>query len=217
MSGSSTITVGITGHRPNRMHVGAGEIARQLRLILSCIRSGVGDRVQRFALSALAEGADRLFADAALALGYQLEAILPFAISDYETTFEDSSTTPHFHQLLGQAAKVTELPGKLGKSTTAYEAVGRATVSESDIVLAVWDGQPAAGRGGTPEIIEQAMRLDKPVVWINAALVRLPHLIIHSTASGSRRASLAQIARRAKPLTRRRLEALAARAVSHSR
>ena len=139
MSGSSTITVGITGHRPNRMHVGADEIARQLNLVLATIRSGAGGGAKLVALSALAEGSDRLFAEAALALGYRLEVILPFASADYETTFENAARAPQFRVLLRQAAKVTELPGKLEDSTEAYEAVGQVTVSESDILLAVVD------------------------------------------------------------------------------
>ena len=216
MSGSSAITVGITGHRPNRMHVGADEIARQLNLVLATIRSGAGRGVKLVALSALAEGSDRLFAEAALALGYRVEVILPFGSADYETTFEDAARIPQFRVLLRQAAKVTELPGKLEASTDAYEAVGQVTVSESDILLTVWDGQAAAGRGGTPEIIEHALKLGKPVVWIDAADVRLPRLIVYPTASESRPTTLAMIASRAKPFTRRRLAALAASVVLHS-
>lgn len=216
MSGSSTITVGITGHRPNRMRVGSAEIARQLNLLLATIRTGAGSGAELVALSALAEGSDQLFAEVALALGYRLEVILPFASADYETTFEDAARIPQFRVLLRQAAKVTELPGKLEDSTDAYEAVGQVTVSESDILLAVWDGQAAAGRGGTTEIIEHALKLAKLVVWIDAAHIRLPRLIANSTASGSPHTTLAMIAPRAKPLPRRRLAAIAARVVSHS-
>ncbi len=216
MTGSSTITVGITGHRPNRMHVGADEIARQLNLVLATIRSGAGSGAKLVALSALAEGSDQLFAEAALALGYRLEVILPFASAGYESTFENTARIPQFRMLLRQAAKVTELPGKLEDSTEAYEAVGQVTVSESGILLTVWDGQAAAGRGGTTEIIEHALKLGKPVVWIDAAVVRLPRLIVYPTVSDSRPTTLAMIAPRAKPCTRRRLAALAARVILHS-
>ena len=210
MSGSLTLTIGITGHRPNRMPLGAKEIARRLQLVLASIRSGAREGVRLVALSALAEGSDRLFADSALALGYQLKVILPFNRSDYETTFGDTMATRYFSELLGRAANVTELSGKLEDSTLAYEVVGQMTVSRSDILVAVWDGQAAAGRGGTPEIIEHAMKLGKPVLWIHAAHTRLPRLITYSKASGAPSSDLARIALRAKPLTRRRLATLAA-------
>ena len=210
MSGSPTLTIGITGHRPNRMFLGAKEIARRLLLVLASIRSGTGGGVRLVALSALAEGSDRLFAESALALGYQLEVILPFTSADYETTFGDTMAIPHFRELLGRAANVTELSGRLEDRTGAYEAAGQMTVSGSDILVTVWDGQAAAGRGGTPEIIEHAMKLGKPVIWIHAAHIRLPRLIVYSKASGAPPSDLERIAPRAKPLTRRRLATLAA-------
>lgn len=126
MSAQPTFTVGITGHRPNRMHIGEAAIARRVWLVLAVLRSGALRR-KRVAVSALAEGPDRLFAEAALDLGYELRALLPFASADYETTFGDAATTPHYRALLARAAEVTELPGTLAESNAGYEAVGRAT------------------------------------------------------------------------------------------
>jgi len=89
--------------------------------------------------------------------------------------------------------------------------VGHTTVASADVLVAVWDGRPAAGRGGTPEIIAHALLLGRPVVWIDAARARLPRLIAAPTASGSRELSLDQLAQRARPLTRRRLAQIGAR------
>jgi hypothetical protein len=179
------LVVGVTGHRPNRLPLGEARIARRLYLVLEAIRSGTPPGVTRVALSPLAEGADRLFAEAALGLGYKLHANLPFKSDDYETTFGDAASTPVYRMLLHRAAEVTELPGTLEDSKAAYESVGQATVEESDILVAVWDGQGAAGRGGTPEIIAHAMGCQKPVIWVDARREQLPRMIRRLDPSGA--------------------------------
>ena len=91
---SPTFTVAITGHRPNRLGIGVARVARRLELALTALRAGSSGH-RRVAVSALAEGADRLFAEAALTLGYELHALLPFESADYEVTFDDPGTTAH--------------------------------------------------------------------------------------------------------------------------
>ena len=44
--------------------------------------------------------------------------------------------------------------------TEAYEQAGRYIVEHSDVLLAVWDGLPARGRGGTAEIVAWARDSD---------------------------------------------------------
>jgi hypothetical protein len=207
---TATLTIGITGHRPNRMHIGVERVTRRLELVLVALRSGSGAATP-VAVSALAEGSDRLFAKAALALGYRLDVLLPFTSADYETTFGDVADTATYRDLLARASQRTDLPGSLADSTAAYEAVGRATVDASDIVVAVWDGKPAAGRGGTPEIIAYAIGQRLPVIWIDAARDRLPLLIEPAGGPGWQPVALSGLAARAKPLTRARLMRLAGR------
>lgn len=169
--------IGFTGHRPNRLHIGEARVAARLREVLAGLRDGAQARNAAeplIALSPLAEGSDRLFAEAALELGYGLRALLPFMSADYETTFSDASTTPVYRALLARATQVNELPGSLSDTTAAYEAVGRAMVEASDILVAVWDGKPAAGRGGTPEIIAYAIERGSSVIWVDAATDRAP-------------------------------------------
>lgn len=175
--GVNNITVGFTGHRPNRLHIGETRVAVRLREVLTALRDGArsSEPIEPLiAISPLAEGSDRLFGQAALDLGYELQALLPFKSADYETTFGDATTTSIYRTLLAQAARVQELPGSLNDTTAAYEAMGRAMVDDGDILVAVWDGKPAAGRGGTPDIIEYAIAGGRPVIWIDAAQDRAP-------------------------------------------
>jgi hypothetical protein len=46
-------------------------------------------------------------------------------------------------------------------------------LSQSDILLAVWDGAPAKGVGGTAQIVEEAGTRDIPTVWIGS---KPPHV-----------------------------------------
>lgn len=204
--------IAIVGHRPNRLLVDSKRIRARIEVVLRCaarpsehVPCSSGDRI---ALSSLAEGSDRLFAVAALGLGYRLKVLLPFKSADYEKTFSDQSALAEYRGLLAAANGICELPGTLDDTKSAYGAVGHATVDAAHIILAVWDGKPAAGRGGTPEIMDYALSQGKSVIWIDAARDRPPLLLKWPSAGGLRPVSLPKLAQRATHLTASRLVAL---------
>ena len=149
---SAPLTVGVTGHR---------RLENEARLA-ALVRDVLADMSERFAatritvVSALAEGADRLVASEALQRPRSsLEAVLPLEPSDYR---DDSNTVESKHQfdrLIAQAARVTVIPPSDSRDE-AYERAGRAIVDSCDVLIALWDGGPSKGRGGTAEIIEYA-------------------------------------------------------------
>lgn len=130
-------------------------------------------------LSPLAEGADRLVAEEALALGYELEVPMPFAQAEYEKDFPDSVAA--FRALLGQAGgKELELDGARGDKETrerSYEAVGRLVARNCDLLIAIWDGGKGNGRGGTAEIVHYAAHHEQPVWWLHSDGSGDPHWI----------------------------------------
>jgi hypothetical protein len=127
-------------------------------------------------LSPLAEGADRLVAEAALPLGYVLEAPLPFTQADYESDFR--ATVPAFRDLLGHAARRIELDGARGSDEAlSYEAIGNYVVHNTDLLIAIWDGRPAEGRGGTGDIVRLAVRAGVPVWWLPSDGTDPPRLL----------------------------------------
>jgi hypothetical protein len=169
--------IGFTGHRPNRLHFGVERICARLDEALSYLCREVrakGVEEQMTAVSPLAEGSDRLFAECALRLGFALEALLPMPVDEYLKTFEAPAATPNFHRLLAQAVRSRELTGSLIDSKAAYEALGHEIVEACDVLVAVWDAKPAAGRGGTPEVIENALDYGRRVIWVDAARDREP-------------------------------------------
>jgi hypothetical protein len=67
---------------------------------------------------------------------------------------------------------VIELDGRYDSEAArraAYEAVGAEMIDRSDIVFAIWDGEEASGRGGTANVVAQARRRQRPVLWLPTA------------------------------------------------
>jgi hypothetical protein len=128
-------------------------------------------------VSPLAEGSDRLVAEAARAMGAELFFPLPFPVDQYKLDFPNSAGT--FVDLLGkgQAFEIDGLrDGKL-RQEESYEAVGRFVVGSSDLLIAIWDGEPALGIGGTGHIVRFAVRMGQPVWWIDQSGKKPPRFL----------------------------------------
>jgi len=124
---------------------------------------GASHAIPRF-VSPLAEGADQLGATVALELGYRLHAILPLPPEDYRTDF-DSAGLAGFDALLRRADSIVQLTAQSGRAES-YALAGCATVENSDVLIALWDGEPARGVGGTAEVVAHALSNNVPVVHL---------------------------------------------------
>lgn len=114
-------------------------------------------------IASLAVGADQLFAEAVVRHGGQLHVVVPSA--GYEQTFGDGDRA-RYEMLLDAASKVETLEYP-EPSEDAFLAAGKRVVDLCDLLVAVWDGQAAQGRGGTADVVEYARNSDKHVeiVW----------------------------------------------------
>jgi len=168
-------SVGIVGHRADRIEDWA-QVRARIDEVLAKVQSAL-DTIEEDPLfeagrhplrmvSALAEGTDRIAAQAALDLGQVLEVVLPFEPAEYEKDFADKAAVDDFRELLGQASAVITLDGHNTGRPFAYEACGYTMLDNCDLLIAVWDGQPGRGRGGTREMLEAAARRTMPVVVI---------------------------------------------------
>jgi hypothetical protein len=183
------VVVGVTGHR--RLSAADG-LRRRVLEILQCIRQATPQHPQSklVALSALAEGADRLVAELLLsnAIHGSLRVVLPLELADYRSDFQAEGSTKAFHALLDQAEEICFPPARqvVGKQrgqrapghapdesspsadrNEAYERAGQYVVDHCDVLVALWDGEPAHGRGGTGDIVTYARQAGRPIVWIN--------------------------------------------------
>lgn len=124
----------------------------------------LGQTIFASGISSLAAGADQLFARTVLELRHPIEVIIP--CKGYESTFENSPAKQSFEELKKRAATcdVLDFPRP---SEEAFFAAGKLIVEISDLLFAVWDGQPAAGLGGTADIVKYALNRRKQVLHIN--------------------------------------------------
>lgn len=154
------IRIGITGHRNLTPDVGGAVAA----LIGSHLEPYGCDMV---GLSCLADGADALFAAAVVDAGAPLEVIVP------ARRYRDGLPAAHhplYDRLLSQAVLVHALP-HVESTPRAHLEAGRALVERCDQLVAVWDGEPARGPGGTADIVAYARSLHRPVsvLWPEGA------------------------------------------------
>ena len=151
----------------------AAFLPRHARLRNSSKQSNFSGREQtatRFAVvSALAEGSDRIVAEAGLAAGFGLEVVLPFGRTEYARDFETQESRTRFKQLLASASAIFELAGSAEERPRAYEAAAFVMLANIDLLIAIWDGVEAIGVGGTEQIVSRAITDAVPIIWIDPA------------------------------------------------
>lgn len=161
-TGGERFRVGVSGHR----HVtGGAPVVAAVDAVLDAVAVAAGGRPATV-VSSLAEGADRLVAERGLArAGWALEVVLPLDRDDYERDFHDGPSVEAFRSLLGRAATVERVPAQATRED-GYWAAGLAVLDRCDALLAVWDGRPARGRGGTAEVVARARETGRPLAWV---------------------------------------------------
>lgn len=182
--------VGVTGHRTERIvdadawaiFAAASEVLRRVQAAALQEAGTEGCRLRL--LSSLAEGSDRMVARAALELGYELEAPLPLPPDDFERDFATQVSRDDFRSLLERAATafVVERDGssrapESDAREAAYERAGRYVNAQSDLLIAIWDGKAARGRGGTGQVVDEATDRGIPVAWIPLSAPNDSHLL----------------------------------------
>lgn len=185
-----TLRVGITGHRLDKLTDGdvaalRGALAGVFAAIeAAAIRLGPDDGAPEMPrcrlVSALAEGTDRIAVDAA-PRHWPLHALLPMPRDVYRADFlgegqASSASAEAFEAYLRRAESVTELPMAAPAERDfadpevripQYAALGHALVRQVDLLVAVWDGRPASGPGGTAAVVAEAVGRGLPVLWLD--------------------------------------------------
>lgn len=200
-----TLRVGVTGYLPERLPADPERLNAQIRKVLEFLADICIAAHKKAALhyqpelpilrliSPLAEGADRLVAQQALAVSeaailkarkegrqadyvFELHCPLPFFKDDYLKDFADESSCEEFRQLL-YCARVLELDGiypapedEAAKDikNKAYEAVGKTVLTHSDVLIAIRNNQNPSDLGFSGRLVSEASRLGIPTIWISA-------------------------------------------------
>lgn len=148
--------IAITGHRGLSEPV-AREVEQRLRSHLAQYTSGL------IGMSCLADGADALFAAAVLDLGGELEAVVP------AERYREGLPADHhgrYDALFARASRVHRMPFAESEEH-AHMAASRHLVDRSEELVAVWDGRPAQGYGGTADVVGYAKAQGRrlTVIW----------------------------------------------------
>jgi hypothetical protein len=124
----------------------------------------------------LAEGADLLGMQAGLDCGAELMGVLPFDEQSYRQTFASAPSRALFDNVWSKLSSIVVLGGFVGDNAS-YEQANRAILDRSDVVIAVWDGDPARGRGGTGDVVHDALERGLPVIVIRPHAETTPKLL----------------------------------------
>lgn len=149
--------------------------------------------------SSLARGADRIVAKAVLERTVtgerpRLNAVLPLEPDDYRTDFTTLDDRQNFDSLLAldpdfavvksAGAALLNVSDEKSVRDAAYFAAGKRVVDQSNFMIAVWNGRPGLGLGGTADAVHYAVQQLRPVYWINATRPDQPVQIITRVYDG---------------------------------
>lgn len=133
----------------------------------SLVRDGLRQQLSPYrddlvGVTCLADGADQLFAEVVLDLGGTIEVVVP------AERYLDSlppETHAAYQQLLAKARLVRQL-GFVESTSESHMEASAQMLNDVDLLLAVWDGLPARGYGGTADVVSHARQLGIPVVVV---------------------------------------------------
>jgi hypothetical protein len=156
------LVVSVTGHRD----LVADEVPAIRERVREFLKRMARDYPERgvTVMSSLAEGADQLVAEEALALDIPLVVPLPMPLDIYITDFDTPAAKERFQRLLDQASEVYDLPlapgntrasiARHGKNRTRqYGQLGVFLCAHCHILLALWDGKYNDKVGGTGQVV----------------------------------------------------------------
>jgi hypothetical protein len=182
------LALGFTGHRELAAEASCGaQILNVLQREMSAGRVVYG-------VSSVAAGADLLFAEGCLRAGVPLRVLLPLPHESFRRDFQPEDWARV--EAVLRAAVSVEVTGQdaSGMETNRderYYECGLETVQQSQMLLAVWDGQPARGLGGTAEIVAFAREMGRRVIWIHSETGSVQEMAGRSTGPAEADAELA--------------------------
>lgn len=147
-------SVGITGHMGLSV-----ETTALIRAAIDEVLASLEAPIEGW--TSLAVGADQIFAEAVVAAGGSLVFVNP--CTDLESTFRPEAL-PDFRALRAAAREVT-MPFE-EPSEEAFWAAGKAVADAVDLLIAVWDGGPSGGLGGTADVVAHRIASGRPFVRI---------------------------------------------------
>ncbi len=148
---ANTAVLGFVGHRQTRLSQNRNVLQDQLETVLRAIQTHSPSIVLT---SGAADGSDLLAGAAARHLGMPWHAI---TLDDNEIQAARDTGATRIEALNETAATSPNAP---------FVALQSRILDSADLILALWDGQPSRGAGGTADTVAQAGRRKLPVLWL---------------------------------------------------
>lgn len=146
MEENDVIKVGLTGHR-DLIGFDQNQLKKDIRQELEKLKEGHRQYVM---LNSIAAGADILCAQIGISIGYELVCPLPFY--GYREDFSGNDLKL-FDEMIRQSSRSFVVSGHEEKDAS-YLAAGEYIAENSDVLIAVWDGQPQQSICGTAAVVE---------------------------------------------------------------
>jgi hypothetical protein len=152
--------IGITGHQ----EIGSTEVVAWVR---ETLQSAIDRLDITKGISCLAIGSDQMFAEVILSKGVELIAVIPCL--NYEFTFHSSDDLLNYQRLKLKAAELIQMD-EISPTEQAFYQASQYLVDRSNAIIAIWNGQPAKGFGGTADVVSYASNKGKNIIHINPVL-----------------------------------------------
>src|SRR5271169_614588 len=157
-----TLAIGFTGHR--KLPDDAKCRAAIRKVLLEWIEKVPG---VVYGVTSAAAGGDLLFAETCIELNLPIRVFLPFPKDQFREDFDEPAWA-RAECVFGKALSV-EVTGAGEKLPEHYYECGIETVQQSQVLMALWDGEPSQGLGGTADMVHFAKEQGRPVIWIHSA------------------------------------------------
>ena len=155
------LAIGFTGHRKLPDEAKSRRAIRDFLEQRKNLHRGIV-----YGISSAASGGDQLFAESCLELSIPLRILLPRPAEQFRSDF-DAASWQRTERILKAAISVA-VTGSYESQNEQYYDCGIATVAESQLLVALWDGQPSRGAGGTEEMVAYARKTGQPIAWIHS-------------------------------------------------
>ena len=173
--------IGFSGHRKLADPKVAADAIRKVFDRLAAYRTPLAS------VSSAASGADTLFVEEVARRNLPYLLVLPFPKARFQQDFSPAD----WQRVLPFIEKATRVEEVAGEESVegAYMETGILTADRADVMVVVWNGKPAAGFGGTGDVVAYIRELGKPLIIIDSnsgeiAEERLEQLPLKSPSTG---------------------------------
>lgn len=162
--------IGFSGHRSGFSET---EVHASLVSILTDLQrraTAIGGQIELY--TSIAEGTDTLCVEVASELGIPVHILLPLPENEFQKDFSSPATWERSKKQLEQASvtpgnnSVRMIEGQHSRPECYFDQ-GVSMLEVVDMLIAVWNEQPAKGLGGTAQMVSQAHAIGTPVIQIN--------------------------------------------------